>query len=272
MSDGNTFRAEAYYKEYGSLVKYNTKIPRIDSNFNNFGTGYASGLDIFWTDNKSIKNLDYWVSYGYLDTQRTLKKNTIIILFLTTSLPMSAQNKYTDGMQRAPQLWGEQKTTLASNLFERIAMAEEYNWLPYHYAALVNTTASFGESDKKILTQQLEKAKEFNDIAKNLSPANPELLVMEALINTAWIAFDGATYGMTLTGKNTQLYQKALQLAPKKPRVVFSKAEWDLGSARYSVRIPPPIARMWSELWNFSKPLKMTPRFTQNGERKGRKG
>lgn len=70
LSDGKTFRAEAYYKEYGNLVKYNTKMPRFDSNFNNSGNGYASGLDIFWRDNKSIKNLDYWISYGYLDTQR----------------------------------------------------------------------------------------------------------------------------------------------------------------------------------------------------------
>jgi len=70
LSDGKTFRAEAYYKEYGSLVKYNTKMPRIDSNFNNSGNGYASGLDIFWRDNQNIKNLDYWISYGYLDTQR----------------------------------------------------------------------------------------------------------------------------------------------------------------------------------------------------------
>jgi hypothetical protein len=29
------------------------------------------------------------------------------------------------------------------------------------------------------------------------------------------------------------LYQKALQIAPTNPRVVFSKAEWDMGSAAY---------------------------------------
>lgn len=170
-------------------------------------------------------------------------KNAILIILLTTLFSISAQNKYTDGMQKALQLWGEQQTAPASNLFERIAMAEEDNWLPYYYAALVNTTASFGESDKKILTQQLEKAKEFNDIAKNLSPDNPELLVMEAMINTAWIAFDGAAYGMTLSGKNTQLYQRALQLAPKNPRVVFSKAEWDMGSARYFGKDTTPYCK-----------------------------
>jgi len=170
-------------------------------------------------------------------------KNLVAIILLATTLSISAQNKYTDGMEKAMQLWGEQQTTAASNLFERIAMAEDDNWLPYYYTALVNTTASFGEKDQKILTQQLEKAKEFNDIAKNLSPDNPELLVMEAMINTAWIAFDGASYGMTLSGKNAQLYQKALQLAPENPRVVFSKAEWDMGSAQYFGKDTTPYCK-----------------------------
>ncbi len=160
-------------------------------------------------------------------------KNVILIIFLATALSISAQDKYTNGMQKAMQLWQEQQISEASNVFERIAMAEDDNWIPYYYVALVNTTVSFGGQDLKVLTQQLDKAKEFNDIAKDLSPDNPELLVMEAMINTAWIAFDGATYGMSLSGKNAQLYQQALQLAPENPRVIFSKAEWDMGSAMY---------------------------------------
>lgn len=67
---GKTFRAEAYYKDYNNLTKYNTIMPQFNSEFNNQGSGYATGLDVFWRDNKSIKNLDYWVSYSYLDTER----------------------------------------------------------------------------------------------------------------------------------------------------------------------------------------------------------
>ncbi len=68
--DGKTFRAEAYYKDYDKLVKYDTDMPQFDSNYNNLGSGYATGLDIFWRDNKNIKNLDYWISYSFLDTER----------------------------------------------------------------------------------------------------------------------------------------------------------------------------------------------------------
>ncbi|RTY92424.1 carboxypeptidase-like regulatory domain-containing protein [Flavobacterium sp. GT3R68] len=68
--DRQTFRAEAYFKEYRDLVKYDSEMPSFDSNFNNNGKGYAKGLDLFWRDGKSIKNLEYWVSYSYIDTKR----------------------------------------------------------------------------------------------------------------------------------------------------------------------------------------------------------
>ncbi len=70
IKDGKTFRAEAYYKDYRNLVRFDTALPQFNSNFSNSGDGYASGLDVFWRDNKNIKNLDYWISYSYLDTER----------------------------------------------------------------------------------------------------------------------------------------------------------------------------------------------------------
>jgi len=160
-------------------------------------------------------------------------KNTLLVISFFIGLTVFGQDKYTKGMQKAFALWGEEKTTEASNLFERIAMVELDNWLPYYYVAQVNTLRSFGEIDKEKINQQLEKAQESNDLAKAISPDNPEILVQQAMIHTAWIAFDGATYGMTLSAKNAAIYVKALDLAPDNPRVVLSKAEWDMGSAKY---------------------------------------
>lgn len=68
--DGQIFRAETYYKKYSNLIKYDTEFIDFDSQFSNEGDGYATGFDLFWRDNKSIKNVDYWVSYSFLDTQR----------------------------------------------------------------------------------------------------------------------------------------------------------------------------------------------------------
>ncbi|MDF0716346.1 hypothetical protein PY092_09320 [Muricauda sp. 334s03] len=161
-----------------------------------------------------------------------MKKLILAIILLGITF-VNAQDRYSKGMEKAFELWQNQKTIEASNMFERIATAEPDNWLPYYYVAQLNTVTSFGEKDEDKLSKQLEKAKEFLDVAKAISPNNPELLIQEALINTAWIAFDGATYGMTLSPKNAQLYQRAVELAPNNPRVILSKAEWDMGSARY---------------------------------------
>lgn len=71
--EGKIFRAETYYKNYDNLVKYDTDFVDSNTNFSNDGFGYAAGLDIFWRDSKSIKNLDYWLSYSFIDTQRDYK-------------------------------------------------------------------------------------------------------------------------------------------------------------------------------------------------------
>ena len=64
------FRAEAYRKQYKNLVMYNTATPQFDSDYSTEGDGYAQGIDLFWRDDESIKNIDYWVSYSLLDTER----------------------------------------------------------------------------------------------------------------------------------------------------------------------------------------------------------
>jgi hypothetical protein len=73
VKDKKILRVEAYYKKYNDLVKYNTDFTLPTSNYSNNGFGYAKGLDVFWRDNKSFKNTDYWVSYSFLDTKRDYK-------------------------------------------------------------------------------------------------------------------------------------------------------------------------------------------------------
>lgn len=65
-----TFRAEVYYKDYSNLAKQNNGEFYLPETYNNNGSGYAKGFDLFVRDKQSIKNGDYWISYTYLDTQR----------------------------------------------------------------------------------------------------------------------------------------------------------------------------------------------------------
>lgn len=170
-------------------------------------------------------------------------KHLIIIATLLVSGIVSAQNNYEKGMQKAFQLWGNNQPTEASNLFERIAKAEPDNWLPLYYAAQINIVTSFGEKDVEKLSAQLKKAQNLINDATAISKDNPEILVLQALLHTAWVAYDGATYGMKLSGKVIELYTKAALIAPDNPRVVFSKAEWDMGGARYFGQDTTPFCK-----------------------------
>ena len=64
MNSNYTFRVEAFYKQYDDLVKTD------NYPYNNNGNGYARGIELFWRDKKTLKNVDYWISYSYLDTKR----------------------------------------------------------------------------------------------------------------------------------------------------------------------------------------------------------
>ncbi len=65
-----TFRTELFYKKYDALYKTaaNSNGREVAANAN--GSGYAQGFELFWRDKKTIKNVDYWISYSYLDTKR----------------------------------------------------------------------------------------------------------------------------------------------------------------------------------------------------------
>ena len=71
VTNVHTFRVEAFYKKYDDLVKtYSTTGGNLTDSIANGGSGYATGIEIFWRDKKTIRNLDYWISYSYLDTKR----------------------------------------------------------------------------------------------------------------------------------------------------------------------------------------------------------
>ncbi len=165
----------------------------------------------------------------------------LIILALAVSSFMQSQGNYEQGMDQALQLWEEGKINESSALFERIASAEKDNWLPNYYLALVNTTSAFQEKDQKKMEEILQKAQIALDNELSKQPENPELLVLQALIHTASIAADPMTNGQKLSGTVVQLYNKAEAIAPENPRVVFEKAQFQMGTARFFGNDTTPI-------------------------------
>jgi hypothetical protein len=65
-----TFRTELFYKNYDNLFKTGFDNNGREIAASNNGFGDAKGAELFWRDKKTIKNVDYWFSYSYLDTKR----------------------------------------------------------------------------------------------------------------------------------------------------------------------------------------------------------
>jgi len=68
--DRRVLRTELYYKDYKNLVKYKIEDNNEYALLNNDGKGYAFGLDLFWRDNKTIRDGEYWISYSYINAKR----------------------------------------------------------------------------------------------------------------------------------------------------------------------------------------------------------
>lgn len=77
-SEGRTLRFEAFYKKYEDLIKTTTFLAGNQTTNNqyiqfandNSGNGFAKGIELFWRDKKTFKDIDYWLTYSYLDSKR----------------------------------------------------------------------------------------------------------------------------------------------------------------------------------------------------------
>ncbi len=168
---------------------------------------------------------------------------TLPMLLLT--IFATAQTKFEQGMGKAFATWGEGRNTEAAAMFERIAAAEQGEWLPDYYTSLINTIAAFQTQNKDEVFAYLTKAQQAYDNAAGKEQNNAELLVLQAMIHTGYIAHDPMTYGRTLSGKVKELYLKALTLEPENPRAVYGWAEFELHSAKYfNADITPICARI----------------------------
>ncbi|MBB4806913.1 hypothetical protein HNP38_002209 [Chryseobacterium defluvii] len=69
-SEGRSLRLEAFYKKYDQLLKIRNLNEYVQTADNNNGYGFAKGVELFWRDKKTFENIDYWISYSFLDSKR----------------------------------------------------------------------------------------------------------------------------------------------------------------------------------------------------------
>lgn len=160
-----------------------------------------------------------------------IKLVTTLALFICSLV--SAQTQYEQGMSKALGLWKEGNIAESTALFERIASVEKDNWLPNYYIALMNASAAFGAKEKDKMMALVDKAQVALDVETLKESNNPELMVVQAMINTVMIVSDPMVNGQKYSPKTMELYAKALAIAPENPRVIASKAEFEIGAAAF---------------------------------------
>lgn len=156
------------------------------------------------------------------------------LMSLFMYLPAQAQAQYEQEMKEAFQLWENQQTSDAAQLFENIGSKTEDSWLPWYYAAQVKIVNSFEEADTAKKEDQLVQAQELLNKAKaTAGEENVEVMILQAMLLTSRLTIDPMKYGMTLAPMIEKIYQKAEALAPNNPRVILTSTEWKMGSASY---------------------------------------
>jgi len=147
-------------------------------------------------------------------------------------------SKYESFMKETLALYDSVKTLSdyqeIVNRFDRIASAESEEWLPLYYAGLTNIYMSFVnglESEQR--DDYLEKALDYVNRAEALEGETSEIVLLRGYVFMAKVSVNPAIRGMTLSGKVSALFAKALEMDPENPRTNLMVGRWKYGSAQF---------------------------------------
>lgn len=172
-----------------------------------------------------------------------MKTLTIIPLLFTVLAILIVQSvfgndeKYIAAMQKNIQQVYQADTLpelqQATNALERIAAAEKTKWEPYYYAAFGYVMMSNIAKDGSKRDEFLDQATTAVNKAKELAPAESEVIAMEGFIYMMRLTIDPGTRGPKYAGLSMQTFEKALAINPENPRALAMKAQMEYGTAKF---------------------------------------
>lgn len=150
---------------------------------------------------------------------------TLIGFICISTLSFAQSAKFNDAMTKTLAEMDTCKTgdqfMAISNKFERIALAEKNQWLPYYYAALGRVTATFIYGDVSKNDAILDVAEKQAKTADSLQPNNSELYVLRSMIIGGKIMVDPMTRGQQLGMQSMMLMSKAMSIDANNPRAYY---------------------------------------------------
>ena len=154
-------------------------------------------------------------------------KRTIItsIIILATITSIAGDKDYMQAMEKNLQELGQAKTAAdfqaVANNFERIAEAEADKWLPYYYVSYSYLNFIFTGEGTEDIDKVLDKADGYLEKARQLSPENSEIEVLQGWIYQGRIQVDPMGRGQLYSQKAAGSFGKAKNLNPDNPRIYF---------------------------------------------------
>lgn len=169
-----------------------------------------------------------------------MKKVMTLIIALAFGINLQAQEStsYEQYMLETIHLYDSVKTMddykNILHRFERIAAAESTEWLPNYYAGLTYIYMSFvGGLEEELRDDYLDKALEAIEKAQEIKGETSEILVLKGYVYMAKVSISPALRGMTLSGKVSAYFEKALAMDPQNPRANLMAGRWKYGSAQF---------------------------------------
>ncbi|MBS4071236.1 hypothetical protein ACFPIK_06905 [Algoriphagus aquatilis] len=159
----------------------------------------------------------------------------------------SAMKKQIQAMKTIQNL--EQSQSVI-NGFVRIAEAKTTEWLPYYYAAYLQTIAAFRFEVNK--DQYFDQAMELMSKADKIAPNNSEITVLKGFIIMGKLAVDPMSRGQELSPLAMQTFGKAIALDKENPRATTMMAQMEQGMAQFFGQGPEKacgLARVGLELF-----------------------
>lgn len=149
------------------------------------------------------------------------------------SVAYAQETKYESAMMKNVSIldtasWASTYQTLLNN-FERIALAEGDQWLPYYYAGYCASKLTYLEEDVNFIDKRADKAEAFASDAEAISPENSEIYCLKAMSAFARINVDFMTRGPKFSSLANEYLLSAQKYDPTNPRVYLM-----LGQSKYN--------------------------------------
>lgn len=158
------------------------------------------------------------------------------VIAAVTATTFAQSDKYTSAMAPKVAMFDTARNgaTLLdlANAFERIAMAEKNQWLPYYYAALAQSSYGMTKinpdgmgGDATIIDPIADKADTLLAKAESMSPNNSEIFIVHKIINSLRMLVDPQNRYMTYGPAAQEALEKAKSLNPENPRVYLLEGQ-----------------------------------------------